>query len=433
MGDSHPRVRRAALMLVVALSIALLGAWYLEGTVPRHAVVASGTEFGVNHLHAQRYGRILARDGVSLEERLTAGGAENLRLLLEADSGVDMAIIPGGIVRAKEDRRILMLATLYYEPLWVFYRGDANLTQLSDLRQKRVAVGTPESSVRAFAEPLLVANDVSVANTTFDLRGHLDAVAALRNGEVDVILLLGPIHAGPVWAALNEPGFKLMSLSGAEAYQRRFPYITKLSLPPGSVDFAKQVPDKEIQLIGTKAMLVAREGLAFPLVQLLLDAAREVHATQGFFEEPAEFPNTMPVDIPVSVDAMRHLRFGPKMLQRYMPLVAASYVERVFVLLVPLVVVLIPLIEFCWQVFKTIIMRRIHLLYGELALLEREVDAATDKTSTTRWLATLERIERSAGSMKIPSSFANEAYALREHVRFVRREVEAKTNEQPKG
>jgi hypothetical protein len=129
---------------------------------------------------------------------------------------------------------------------------------------------------------------------------------------------------------------------------------------------------------------------------------------------------------------MRHLRFGPKMLQRYMPLVAASYLERVFILLVPLVVVLIPLMEFAWQVYKTLIMRRIHRVYGELALLEREVNAAADKAFDRRLLASLESIERSAANIKVPSNFANDVYVLREHIKFVRREIMAKTNEQTK-
>lgn len=426
MRAKRQRVRRISVMFLAALATALLGAWYLEGTVPRHAVIASGTEFGVNHLYAQQYAHILARDGVTLEERITTGGAENLRLLLEPNSNVDLAIIPGGIANAQEDQQLVMLAALYYEPLWIFYRGDALLTQLSDLRHKRIALGAPESSVRAFVSPLLSANDVTDANTNYDPRGHSEALSALKAGEVDAIFLLGPIHTDSVWKALNEPEIKLMSLNGADAYRRRFSYISKLTLPPGSVDFGKKIPAQGVELIGTKAILVTRDGLAFPLVQLLLDAAREVHSSQGFFEDPAEFPNAMPLGVPVSVDAMRHLKFGPKMLQRYMPLVAASYVERVFVLLVPLVILVIPFLEFAAVVFRAFVMRRIHRIYGELALLENEVNSASDKLDGPRWLEALGNIERRAGRTKVPSSYANEVYALREHIRLVRHEVMAK-------
>ena len=58
-----------------------------------------------------------------------------------------------------------MLMTLYYEPLWIFYRDPATLTQLDELRGKRVAIGSPGSGIRTFVEPLLAANDITCLNT----------------------------------------------------------------------------------------------------------------------------------------------------------------------------------------------------------------------------------------------------------------------------
>jgi TRAP-type uncharacterized transport system substrate-binding protein len=417
------RIHRGLWMTFVAFLLALSGAWYLEGTVPRHVTFASGTTSGINHIYAERYAKILQRDGIRLDERLTDGGAENLKLLLDPQSGVDVGIVPGGIYDEQKHTDVLMLATLYYQPLWIFYKSDKTLTEISDLRHLKIAIGSPDSSVRSFAAPLLAANDISDSNTTLMSSGQHDAVMELKQGNVDAILLLGPVKAPAVWEALNEPSFKLLSLASTEAYQRRYPYITKLTLPPGSVDFAKRIPAHEVHLIGTKAMMLAKEDLPFPLVQLLLDAARQIHAQQGFFEEPAEFPNAMPVDVPVSQDAVRHLRFGPKMLQRYMPLVAASYAERVFVLLVPLVVVLIPLVEFCLALWRAIFLRRIHRLYGELMVIERDIDVASGDTVPDRWLKDLDRIDSAAGSLNVPNSFANDVYALREHIRFVRKRI----------
>lgn len=410
-------------MTFVAFLLALAGAWYLEGTVPRQVTFASGTTSGINHLYAERYAKILQRDGVRLVERLTDGGAENLKLLLDPHSGVDVGIVPGGIYDEKNHGDVLMLATLYYQPLWIFYKSDKTLTEIGDLRHLKVAIGSPDSSVRSFAAPLLAANDIAATNTTLMSSGQHDAVMDLKQGKVDAILLLGPVKAPAVWEALNEPSFKLLNLASTEAYQRRYPYITKLNLPPGSVDFAKRIPAQEVHLIGTKAMMLAKDDLPFPLVQLLLDAARQIHAQQGFFEEPAEFPNTMPFDVPVSQDAVRHMRFGPKMLQRYMPLVAASYAERVFVLLVPLVIVLIPLFEFCLAFYRAVILRRIHRLYGDLMVIERDIDMTSSDSMPDRWLKDLDRIDHVAAALNVPNSFANDVYGLREHIRFVRKRI----------
>ncbi len=79
--------------------MALLGAWFLQSTIPRHIVLASGLKDGLYHQYAQRYKDLLARDGVSVEERLTGGADENERLLHDSKSGVDVAFMRGGVVR----------------------------------------------------------------------------------------------------------------------------------------------------------------------------------------------------------------------------------------------------------------------------------------------------------------------------------------------
>ena len=48
---------------------------------------------------------------------------------------------------------------------------------------------------------------------------------------------------------------------------------------------AAELSPRDVTLLGTKAMLVARAGLSDAIVDLLLDAARDVHAEhQGIFD-----------------------------------------------------------------------------------------------------------------------------------------------------
>jgi hypothetical protein len=170
-------------------------------------------------------------------------------------------------------------------------------------------------------------------------------------------------------------------------------------------------------------MLVARDNLPSPLVDLLLEAARELHSTQGYFEVAREFPSTSPVDIPVSADADRHLRFGPSLLHRYLPFWIATLSERLVVVVLPLLVIFIPLINFMPQLVRWRVRSRIYRWYGELKLLERDVERRTGTLPIDRWLADLDRIERAAEHIKTPASFASESYTLREHIGLVRRTV----------
>ena len=93
---------RWALIPAACLAVALLDAWWLQSTMPRHIVLASGLPDGIYHQYAQRYKEILAREGITVEERMTGGAEENARLLRDPKSGVDVAFMHGGVVRPTE-------------------------------------------------------------------------------------------------------------------------------------------------------------------------------------------------------------------------------------------------------------------------------------------------------------------------------------------
>jgi hypothetical protein len=160
--------------------------------------------------------------------------------------------------------------------------------------------------------------------------------------------------------------------------------MSHLVLPAGTFDLANDIPHEDVNLIATEAMLVARDDLSTAIVHLLVDAAREVHSTQGFFEKPREFPNTEPVDIPVSSDADRHQRFGPSFIHRTLPFFFATFVERLVILLVPLLVVIVPLVNLLPQLLRWRARSRIYRWYGELALLERDIASRTGAFPSTR-------------------------------------------------
>jgi TRAP transporter TAXI family solute receptor len=423
------RGQRARLWLLLAALIAAV-TWgvyeFVVTTVPRHIVLASGPEGGVYHRYARKYKDLLAREGVTVDERITAGADENLKLLLDPKSGVDVAFMQGGVAPNPEDGNLVMLASLYYEPLWVFYTGKETLSQIPQLRGKRIAVGAPGSGTRKFAESVLSMSGISSDNTTLRPIGSKEAQRALANGEVDAVIFVGGPESAVIHDALWNADLKLMSFARADAYARRVPYITRLELPEGTIDLGGNIPPKDSTLIGTTAMLVARDSFPAALVNLLMDKAGEVHGGKGYFEAAGEFPSVMPVDFPVSDEAERHRRFGPSFLHRYLPFWVATFFERLIVVMLPLVVVLVPLINLLPQMLRWRVRSRIFRSYGELKLLERDVDARTGELPIEKWLADLDRIERTAEHLKTPASYASEAYTLREHIGLVRRTVMAK-------
>ena len=428
----HDRMRVAVLIAILGAAVLWASMQILRPFPPRHIVLAAGPSYGVYYRYALRYKEILGREGVAIDVRMTQGAGDNFRLLLDPHSGVDVAFMQGGVAQFPEGDGLAMLASLYYEPLWIFYRSAATLKQLNELQGKRVAIGTPGSGTRALVTQLLAANGLTATdgvgrdNTDLVPVGGDDALRALKAGQVDAALLVGGAETPVIQQALRDPAIKLMSLGRADADTRRFPFLTKLTLPAGTVDLASNIPDQDVAMVGTKAMLVAHQNLHPALIGLLLDAAREIHSRQGYFEAAGEFPATVQVDIPVSEYADEHRRFGPSFLHRYMPFWLATLVERAILLLLPLVVVLIPLLNLLPRFLRWRVRSRIYRWYGKLALLERDVEAKQGALPIEQWLHDLDQLESAVEHIHAPPSFASEAYTLREHVVMVRRAVLAK-------
>ena len=429
----HNRVRVVVLVAALVIAVLWVSAQFLQPGPSRRIVLASGAEGGIYHQYALRYKEILGREGVKVDLRMTGGAGDNLRLLLDPKSGVDVAFMQGGVATSPEADRLVMLASLYYEPLWIFYRDAATLSQIRQLYGKRIAIGIMGSGTRALvaqlfeAQGLSVAGDIGRGNTDLVELGGGDALRALKAGEIDAVLYVGGTATPTIQQALRDPVIKLMNLTHADAYPRRLPFLTKLTLPYGTIDLAINLPDEDVTMIGTKAMLVARDDLHPALINLLIDAAREIHGRQGYFEAADEFPGTAQVgDIPVSPYADQHRRFGPSFLYNYLPFWLATYAERALILIVPLVVILVPLVNLLPQVLRWRVRSRIYRWYGELALLERDVATRHGTLPIEKWLQDLDRIEEAVEHIHTPASFASEAYTLREHIGLVRRAILAK-------
>ncbi len=414
--------------LVAALTAACL--WisfqFLEPIPPRTIVVASGPASSLYHQHAQRYREALARHGVRVVERMTEGAGENLRLLGDRASGVDIGFVQGGQGNSPEAAGVVMLASLYFQPLWIFTRKGQPIDSLVALKGRTVSIGMLGSGTNVLALPLLAASGVTADNTRLVHTPTDQARTALVNGDVDAAIMVGGARTPHVAAALGDASLELANLSQAEAFAQRWHHLARRTLYAGAVSFVPTDPPRDVALVMTEAMLAARHDLHPAIVNLLLETIRDEHDDQGYFEASGEFPNVEQVDLPVSAAALRHQRFGPSLLYRYLPFWVATVLEAFIIIVLPLLIIVLPVVRFLPSVMRWRVRSRIYRWYGELKLLERDVELRRGTLPIEKWLADLDRIEQAAGQVRTPDSFASESYTLREHIALVRRSVLAR-------
>lgn len=398
---------------------------FVKPAPPKQAVITTDHLGSAYFRFAGRYSAVFARNEIALEVRPSAGSKENLERLEKGEAQI--ALIQGGTIEPDpdlysfEERPLLSMGNVFYEPLWVFYRGKQQLERLDQLSGKRLAIGPEGGNIRNLALQLLEANGISRHSDQLLPIADDKAVDELLKGKIDAVFVIGAVETPSVQTLLRNPDVRLMSFSQAEAYQRRFPFLSKIVLPQGVVDFKHNLPPQDTVLLAATASLVIRRDLHPALQVMLMQAASEEHGKHGLFQKRNEFPSERENALPLSEEAQRYLKNGPPFLMRYLPFWLAVLVERLFVLIVPAFILLLPLIKVAPTLYSWRIRSRIFRLYGELKFLENDLKKQPSPGNTKEYLRRLDNIEAEANTLSIPLAFTDLIYTLREHINLVRR------------
>jgi len=412
-------------------------AWYVAGIVallalvgwglaklappppPKRVVMTTGAEDGAYHTYAKRYRELLAKHDVELVLLPSSGAAHNLERLRSGEGDVDVGLVQGGLVGEADGRRLETLGSVFYEPIWVFYRGNTTVERISELRGRRVAIGIPGGGTHALGSSVARDNGLAEPPTELVEIGGLAAADALVEGKLDAALYVSAIDGAAVQKLLRTEGIRLMDARRADAYIRRLPYLHKLDLPEGVVDLNAGIPPQRMTMIALTANLIARPDIHPLAVELLLEAAREVHGGPSLLHAARVFPAPMDVELPLSTDADRFYKERPSLLRRVLPFWIAVWAERLLFIMLPLLAVAIPAFAYLPKLYDWRIRSKLDGWYVEVNRIERAALAAG--VDLRAQLARMNDIEARLNRLKVPQSYLSQLYTLRLHADYVRR------------
>lgn len=456
----------AALVLVIGLAITALARTAANAPDGR-IVVASGGAGGLNHEMGERFQATLARHGLRVELRKELEGIASLNALVNRSQGVDAAFLKGGLIgglqgryasaddQARHDsetRALRSLGRLFYEPMWVFYRGPEQITSLKDFKGKRIVVGHPTSGARRVVMHLLKANGIDDRNSRLIDQDLDETGTALRGaaegaGKADVAFVILPPENERVQRLLRAPEILLMDFSAeADAYANRFPFLSKVVMHRNSVEFDPEIPSADITLLATSSVLAVRNDAHSAVVTLLANAVLQ-NPKSGIdkrgepilFHRATAFPIIEDAELEVMPEVRALFKTGemPLLLRSFAPLSGSGWLpfwlvayihqhgSKIVLLLIPLLSVLIPLIRILPSLYNWTVRRRLRVMYAELKQLERSVEQEPGPAAIGRLHHELDRIDRLAQRIKYPLAFTDELYDLRGHVELVRQRLAA--------
>ena len=410
-------------VLLLALAAFFVAYQFVDPAPPKSISIATGAKTGAYYNFGTAYQDLFAREDVQLIVRETAGSTDNVELL--RSGAVDVAFVQGGVDGDPAAVAGLQsLGSLYFEPLWVFHTLETDIDRLPALDGARLAVGSTGSGTRPVALRLLALNNMSEESYEQHDIGGQHAVEALLNNEIDAMFVVASPRSEVVAQLLHEPTVRVMNFARAQAYVRSQRYLSHVTLPEGVVDFELNIPNADKILLAPAATLVATQALHPALIDLLLQTAAAVHIEGGLFEAHGQFPSPEYTEFPMSAEATRFYRSGPPFLQRFLPFWAATLIDRLWVMAVPFLALLIPLMRIMPPVYRWRIRLRIYRWYRQLLELDPVVNEQFDTSNVAQRLVNLEVIEQEVGRVHVPLSYADQLYHLRLHIEYVRVRLE---------
>jgi len=426
----------------ILLTLALLVAafYFLKPAPPKRVVLATGSGQGAYEAFGKRYQEELKRYGIEVVLLPSAGSRENLRLLRDPKSDVQIAFVQGGASTAQptpeqeqEEGKIplLSLGSMFYEPVWLFYRAEAAkklnkegvLSDISQLKGLRVNTGARGSGIPGVMNRMLDANLMNRDDIVRSSLGLTDAVVGLLGGELDAAALVSAPESSLVQMLLQTPGIRLYEFAQPEAYARRYNFLSAVTLPRGVVDIPRNVPSHDMVMVAATCSLVVREDLHPSLAQLFVQAASRIHSKGGWISRPGQFPSAQGSEFPLAREADRYYRNGPPLLQRYLPFWLANLVDRMWVALFSIIAILIPLGRVVPPLYEFRIRSRVFRWYRDLRQIER--DLVKGRVPRAELVEKLNALDNKVESIAVPLSYADELYSLRSHIALVRERLRA--------
>jgi TRAP-type uncharacterized transport system substrate-binding protein len=389
---------------------------------PRHLAIAAGAAGSGYDNFARQYALILARHGVELEVRNSAGAVENLDLLRDTASGVQAALATFGVTQPRDEDILYSLGGIYDAPIFIFYRNAEPITQFAQFRGKRLSIGMPGTALRSVILQVLKATNALDASTHLSDLDPTEAIDALIAGEIDVAMFPSPLDGILLQRALAAE-IRLMNVAQAEAIAKTVPGLKHVVLWRGLISLPRDIPDSDIDLLASRNRLLVRKDLHPALQYLLLEAMREVHWAPGPFNRLGEFPAEQPNDLPLSPTAAAFYRSGPTFWQRYTSFWFTSLLNRIVFFVIPVAAMLIPVIGFAPRFFRWLYVRRINRLHWALGNVERELAQSADRCRFVEYQTRIAEIESAVRLLKVARPFEVDLQRLRIHLRMVQEDI----------
>jgi len=392
-------------------------AQFIKPIPDKTLTIATGREGGSYYTMAMKYKRLLEKEEIKVHLVETAGSVEALALLKEHK--VDIAFVQGGIVDHNLSKTIESVASIYYEPLWLFTsKQETKIHYIKALQSKRISIGEKGSGTSALVTDVINANALTMKDDANIKHLSLkESAKSLKEGTIDAFFSVVSTRSPIVQTLLADTDIEAISLARIKAYEQHFSYLSGITIYEGSINLVKNLPKSDIHLLATTANLLVHKDVNDALVRLFAKVIKEENRRDD------GFPSTKHLPLPLNAQAERYLLKGDSILEKVFPYWVAVNIDRLKIMLIPLLTLLIPLFKGIMPLYRWRIRSKIYKWYKTLDAHDQEWEKySADELDKS--IAEMRALEQEIKEhVDVPLSYMNEYYMLKTHVEFVLKKI----------
>ncbi len=427
------------LLILATLTIIVGIIFYINPIPPKHAFLATGQMGSSYKLLSNQFDQFFSGRGIDLTLVDTISLNEGLQKLQDTKSPVNAAFVTSGSADQKNFPDLVSLGSIQYSPIWVFYRGAEVIKDnpIDYFGKLRISIGMPNTTTQNIF--LRLANNSQfkgVKPANFFEYSNTVAADKLITGDLDAVFIVDGIQSPSVQKLINSKDIRIYDFSIADAYEKKFPFLTKLVIPKGSFDIENIIPKNDIQLIAPSVMLLVEKEMHPVMQWAFMLAAKELGQLQSnFFSKPGFFPRYIDESFKLSPVAKRYYDSGVPLVFQYFPLWLASLIDEVWFYIISLIAVIYPLKKLFFNFREIPSSEYIEDWYQELHELEYTYRNSNDLIQLQANLDQLNRLENEIASTWIESGKLGNSYTLRNSLARIKNEnskkIEALKNSIP--
>jgi TRAP transporter TAXI family solute receptor len=414
------------MIVLTFLGVAYASAVFTTPAPPKVIRFSTGNLSGSYHEYGQQYAEQLVKQGIKTDIQESAGSVENLQRLLRNET--DVALCQGGIGRTDTQAlaNIRSIASVYYEPIWLFYRSSLDVKRIEDLRNKRVSIGSPGSGIETVAKLLIELNGLDESQLTIRRINVTQAIDGLIAGDLDAAFIVTAADNKLIRKALSNPKISLFNFRRGLAYTRYLAFLQPITLTTGSIDLRQNLPDHDINLLSTSAVLVSRRDLHHTLVTRILRASRQIHNTPSPVSNRGEFPSLRGISFPPLPMAESYFLSGESWLSQMVPYSLQRLFYRWKILLIPMLTVWLPAAKLLPMIYQARVKEILKLHYRALSLIETDIGKATSLDHLKHCMEDLDSLQEDLAryARKVPLEYRRDLYHWRVHFKMVYSELQ---------